>query len=158
MNQQSVETPDASNRSFLSRWIVLIVVGAGLLAAIGTGLWLLNEYQETATAYAWIQQANDGAADQGGDMICENSPAISYGRMFYFRYGKDIQLTSTDFEEEGTRVRVKGRLDVAGNESDYEAVLHINRGEGGFFGLLGCVTRIEQLQPDILPPPRIFGG
>ncbi|NDJ86434.1 MAG: hypothetical protein GYB66_11140 [Chloroflexi bacterium] len=169
MTEQSTTTsqpssPDGGDRPVVGtsqrRWLLYIGASALLIVLVCIGClgFTLTQYSDAITAYAWVQAANNGEADDAHEVICEGSQAALFGAVFYARYGEDAEIRITGFEsEEENKVRMEGEIIVEDDTLDYEAIYTIGDGNHGFLGLLDCVVFIEQIQPEPLPRP-IWGG
>ncbi len=148
------EKTSTTNRTWLIGGIFLFVI----LLCVACFVFMVFQYRSAITAYAWVQIANDGQANEANDMICEGSQAEIFGDAFHARYGDSIKITVSNFEESDRKVTFEGALEIDGDESDYQATFHISDDNGrGFLGLFGCVERIELVDPDTMPIDY-FGG
>jgi hypothetical protein len=144
------ETQNKQNRNWL---VVGGVIGFVLLCVAGL-FFVASQYRNAMTAYAWIQDANSTSADLN-EMLCEDAAqARRFNVAFNNRYGTGarIDINLSEFEQEDDHVRFVGDIVFEDDTQDFEAVFHLGDGDGnGFLGLLGCIDRIEQIQPDTIP-------
>lgn len=144
------ESQQRGNRSWL---IGGGVIGFVLLCVAGL-FFIASQYRTSMTAYAWIQDANSSAADLNS-MLCENAaPARRFNIAFTNRYGAGarIDINLSEFDQTDDQVRFVGEIVFDDETEDFEAVFTMGDGDGnGFLGLLGCIERIELLQPDTIP-------
>jgi hypothetical protein len=152
----SLSTSISLNRGCI---IGITAVSVIFLLCVGVLAFVVLQYRSSLTVYQWEQNANAGdASNQRNEYVCPESQAQRFGQLLYARYTRDIEININSVDETDAQVHVKGHITIQGNESDYEAILHIKNGGVGFLGVMGCVERIEQLQPDLIPPPSFVGG
>lgn len=129
------------------------VIALGLVCVAGL-VFVAAQYGPAMTAYAWIQDANSTSADLD-DMLCDDAAqAQRFNIAFSNRYGNGarIDISLSDFEQDDDRVRFVGEIVTDDETEDFEALFYMGDGDGnGFLGLLGCIERIEQLQPNTIP-------
>lgn len=139
--------------------IGITAVSVVFLLCVGVLAFVILQYRSSLTVHQWVQTANAGdAASQRNEYVCPESQAHRFGQLLYARYTRDIEIVINSVDENDDQVHVKGSITIQDDESDYEAILHIKNGGIGFLGVMGCVEYIEQLQPDLIPPPSFVGG
>lgn len=151
----------SSASTALSRGCIIGIVAVSVifLLCVGVLAFGILHYRSSLTVHQWVQTANAGdASSQRNEHVCPESQARRFGQQLYARYTRNIEIIINSVEEDEEQVHVKGSITIQGNESDYEAILHVKNGGVGFLGVMGCVEHIEQLQPDLIPPPSFVGG
>lgn len=149
-------------------WVIVGGLLAVVLACVVLFFFMVSQYGDAMTAYAWVQNANSSDGNLN-DMLCEDAPqAERFNVAFRSRYGSGARLnvSLSEFEQEDDHVRLSGDIEfeviIAGEtqteSEDFEAIFYLGEGDGnGFLGLLGCIERIEQIEPDTIPK-SYFGG
>lgn len=132
-------------------WVIGGVILVIVLLCIGCFLVMTLQYTSTISAYAWVQNANDGKVGQPSDLVCQNSQAEAFGRIFQQRYGNSIKITISSFEETDDNTVFEGRIELGEDRLDYEARYYFGEEKGGFLGLINCVEKIELSKPSTLP-------
>lgn len=152
-----VPPPPPPKRNNTARTCLLLFgcVSIATVVICGCFLFLFFQFRETIVATMWIQIASDDNtltfedADDL-DIICPGSQAERFTAEFQLRYpqGVDIILDDeTSMESSGDGVGFQGTLtdNATGEIETYEAVFYTSSSDG--LPILGCVERIEQLQP-----------
>ncbi len=132
-------------------WIILGGVFAVVLLCIACLLFVITQFREELTANAWVQLVNDGELDDETEMICADSQAEQFSQVFLTRYGEEVELDIKSVEQEDDRIHMTGELQVDDRTQTYEAFFSVQNGGTGFLNMLGCVEKIEQVEPDIIP-------
>lgn len=152
-------TATASSSSSSRTWLVIGGVLALVLICIVGLIFVVNQYRDAMTAYAWVQAATDSNGDLD-DLICEDAAqAERFNTVFRNRYaGQDISINLEDFEQNDNEVLFEGEILFTNDKDDFAMRFIIGEGgNNGFLGLFGCIEYIEQLEPENIPQP-FWGG
>lgn len=139
------------------RWTILGGVFVIVLLCIACLAFVITQFREEITAYSWVQIANDGELTEDSEMVCDDSQAEQFSLMFLGRYGEDVELSIDAVEQDDDRIHMTGELKMADRTQTYEAYFYVQNGGTGFLGMLGCVERIEQVEPDAMPTTYLGG-
>ncbi len=153
-NQSSTST--SLNRGCIGGIMAVSII---VLACIGVIAFIALQHRSSLTVDQWVQAANEGdAASARNEFVCPDSQALRFGELLYARYSKDIQIKIVRIDEtEEEVVQVEGNITIRGEESEYEAILHVKNGDVGFLGIMGCVEQIDQLKPNRIPSTFLGG-
>ncbi len=148
-------TSSTTSRTWLIMGGILVIA----LICLASLLFVVNRYQNAMTAYAWVQSATDSSTNLN-ELLCADAPqARRFNTAFRNRYARqNISIDLQNFEQNDREVILEGNIEIDGERDDFRTRFIIGEdGNTGFLGLFGCIERIEQLEPTVIPQPY-WGG